>query len=430
MFAYCVGRLGLSEDEACRRIEVARLARQYPGIYPRLAAGQLSLSVIVLLKPYLSALTAAELLELVAGSSVERAKELLAERFPRPDVASAIRKLPARPAPRPVLRNDSAMNPGVAPPEGSALDVSESPSTTGMSTRRDTASDSQRLPASALPLSSARGVAQPHNHQPSASARPIVEPLSKARYKIQLTADKELKEKLCLARDLMRHIQPDGDLAPILSRALDLLIEQIMKRRFGARVGRATPPRVDEAAARTQTSNPLNGNDAPAPFAEGHKGTPRPPVAPTTAVAPAAIGTAPVGTAPVGTAAIGTAAIGTAPVGTAPVAPAPSPTEHSPVSIPRATRRDVAERDGLCCTWQGADGTRCNARAWLELDHRYPRARGGDASPGNIRILCRAHNQRAAEHEYGRGHIEDCITRARSKEGAREHRSPQDASPV
>ena len=28
MFSYCVNRLGLSEDEACRRIEVARLARR------------------------------------------------------------------------------------------------------------------------------------------------------------------------------------------------------------------------------------------------------------------------------------------------------------------------------------------------------------------------------------------------------------------
>src|SRR5688572_6442838 len=54
MFSYCVSRLGMSEDEACRRIDVARLARRYPAFYPRLATGQLSLSVAALLKPHLA----------------------------------------------------------------------------------------------------------------------------------------------------------------------------------------------------------------------------------------------------------------------------------------------------------------------------------------------------------------------------------------
>jgi 5-methylcytosine-specific restriction endonuclease McrA len=368
MFAYCVGRLGLSEDEACRRIDVARLARQYPEIYPRLAAGQLSLSVTVLLKQYLSASTAAELLDLVAGSTIEKAKELLASRFPRPDVASVIRKLPERSAPRAAPRDDSPMSSGAVLPEGSAV------------------------PAPAMQLSSARVSAQPGcSSEPSASARAIVEPLSKARYKIQLTADKELKEKLELARDLMRHIQPDGDLAPILSRALDLLIEQIMKRRFGARATRSALARVNEPAAGGSASTPLNSDPEPAAATED-QGTPPP--------------------------SISTASAPTASVLTASTQTASSLTEQQPVVIPRATRRNVVERDGLCCTWQGPDGTRCNARAWLELDHRHPRARGGNATPENIRVLCRAHNQRAAEHEYGRRHIEDRITRARSREHA------------
>src|SRR5688572_4353144 len=72
MFAYCVKRLGLSEDEACRRIEVSCLARRYPGIYSRLASGTLTLSVVALLKQHISQSNADELLELVSGSSVER----------------------------------------------------------------------------------------------------------------------------------------------------------------------------------------------------------------------------------------------------------------------------------------------------------------------------------------------------------------------
>ena len=33
LFGYCLERLGFSEDEACRRIEAARLARKFPQIF-------------------------------------------------------------------------------------------------------------------------------------------------------------------------------------------------------------------------------------------------------------------------------------------------------------------------------------------------------------------------------------------------------------
>lgn len=51
MFDYCVNRLALSEDEACRRIDIARLARRYPALYPMLADGSISLTVAAALKP-------------------------------------------------------------------------------------------------------------------------------------------------------------------------------------------------------------------------------------------------------------------------------------------------------------------------------------------------------------------------------------------
>ena len=69
MFAYCL-KLGMTEDEAYRRIEVARLARRYPAIFPLLAAGRLSISVVALLKHHLSEDNHPELLATVAGKSV------------------------------------------------------------------------------------------------------------------------------------------------------------------------------------------------------------------------------------------------------------------------------------------------------------------------------------------------------------------------
>lgn len=54
------------------------------------------------------------------------------------------------------------------------------------------------------------------------------------RYEVQLTASQALHDKLRQAQDLMRHEVPDGDLGVVLDRALDLLIAERMKRRFGA----------------------------------------------------------------------------------------------------------------------------------------------------------------------------------------------------
>src|SRR5215471_19885318 len=100
MFEFCVERLGFSEDEACRRIEAARLARRFPALFSPLAEGKLSLSAIALLKPHLDGGNLEELLAGVSGKSVRKAKEFLAARFPREDVPSSVRKLPER-APSP-----------------------------------------------------------------------------------------------------------------------------------------------------------------------------------------------------------------------------------------------------------------------------------------------------------------------------------------
>src|SRR5262245_57381931 len=75
LFVYCVKRLGLSEDEAGRRIQVCRLARRHPDLFCRIASGQMSLSVAALLEPHLTEENAASLFELVSGSSVVRARE-------------------------------------------------------------------------------------------------------------------------------------------------------------------------------------------------------------------------------------------------------------------------------------------------------------------------------------------------------------------
>ena len=73
----------------------------------------------------------------------------------------------------------------------------------------------------------------------------------------------------------------------------------------------------------------------------------------------------------------------------------------SPRHIPAAVRRAVWERDGGRCTFVGASGKRCPARGMLEFDHRVPVAQGGQGTVENVRLVCRAHNQYAAERAFG-----------------------------
>jgi hypothetical protein len=82
----------------------------------------------------------------------------------------------------------------------------------------------------------------------------------------------------------------------------------------------------------------------------------------------------------------------------------PSTSDVSPGSrhIPAAVRRAVWERDGNRCRYVDAQGRRCSERHRLEYHPRYPFALGGDRSPGNICLMCRAHNRLLAENDYGR----------------------------
>jgi hypothetical protein len=207
--------------------------------------------------------------------------------------------------------------------------------------------------------------------------RPHIDPLSAERYRIVFTADADLKQKLELARDLMRHSHPSGDFAPIVSRALDLLLQELLRRRFGAR-RKDTPKRVARSVSRvalTSTSNGARQSAAPP--------------------APVLV------EAPSDSTSLATASPDLT------VATTTADTPHAPIT--RVARRAVLERDGLGCCWLDAEGHRCGSNAWLEHDHRHPSGKGGSSAPENLRLLCRAHNRFAAERAYGRDHIERAI---------------------
>jgi len=64
--------------------------------------------------------------------------------------------------------------------------------------------------------------------------------------------------------------------------------------------------------------------------------------------------------------------------------------------IPSALKMEVYMRDKGKCTYPN-----CNSQRFLEYDHINPIAMGGKTSLQNLRLLCRAHNQRAAINKFG-----------------------------
>ena len=68
--------------------------------------------------------------------------------------------------------------------------------------------------------------------------------------------------------------------------------------------------------------------------------------------------------------------------------------------IPNEVRDEVFVRDQGRCAY-AKDGTRCDSRTGLQIDHMRPFAAGGTHDRSNLRLLCAAHNRRAAERVFG-----------------------------
>jgi hypothetical protein len=67
------------------------MSRRFPAILSELAAGNVTLSSLALLKPHITVENSEELLAGIAGRSCRSAKEWLSARFPTPDLPERIR---------------------------------------------------------------------------------------------------------------------------------------------------------------------------------------------------------------------------------------------------------------------------------------------------------------------------------------------------
>jgi 5-methylcytosine-specific restriction endonuclease McrA len=90
-----------------------------------------------------------------------------------------------------------------------------------------------------------------------------------------------------------------------------------------------------------------------------------------------------------------------------PTTPKPTPPGSTKPQrhIPARVSDEVYMRDHGQCTFVGTTGVRCGSTRMLQLDHVVPFARGGNATPRNLRLLCAPHNLLEAERAFGRTHM-------------------------
>jgi 5-methylcytosine-specific restriction endonuclease McrA len=292
LFAYCVQRLHFSEDMAFKRIRVARAARSFPALLEAIAEGRLHLTGAVLLAPCLKPESWEALIAAATHKTKAEIELLLAHRFPQEDVPTLVRAIPD------------------APPPGVAAPVQVVPEPV------DQSSNHAGAAAVAAAVSTPEVVPQP----PPGRTQPArVAPLAPGRYVFRTTIGQSAHDKLRRLQDLLGAQVPSGDVAQVLERAFDALIEKLEKAKHAAtdRPRRASRRSVD------------------------------------------------------------------------------------PRHIPADVKRRVWARDRGRCTFVSDSGQRCSATESLEYDHIQEVARGGVASVGNIRLLCRAHNQYMAERTFG-----------------------------
>jgi hypothetical protein len=224
MYTYCIGVLHLTEAAAYKRIHAARAAMRFPAIFDALVDGRLHLTAVVMLAPHLTPANADELFAAATHRTRREIEQLLAERFPKPDLPELIR--PLLPAPVHIAPKESA----------------------------DFTNSSAR-PTTTLAAELAPGRVEPAGDQPApgqtegpvilgqmgleaasrnADARARVAPLAPQRYGVQFTLDQAGHDLLRHVQDLLGRQVVAGDIAEVVVRALKVYAAKLEKQKLAA----------------------------------------------------------------------------------------------------------------------------------------------------------------------------------------------------
>ncbi len=247
MYAYCLGRLRLSEQSAMKRIRAGRAARRIPGVFEAVAEGRVHLSAIVLLAPHLHAGNVGELLRECEGRSKFDIEHMLARRFPRPDVPTDIQAIePLLTAA--AIQDDAPGRGGVKSTSDSALLNTEMLQGASTEVEPDETKPSPGTVASGAAPTRVQSESRVHSPPPPSPRPARFMPLAPERFAIQFTIGKETLDDLRVVQALLSHSVARGDVAQVFALSLKTLKRRLEQRKFAAAErprSRAPQPGID-----------------------------------------------------------------------------------------------------------------------------------------------------------------------------------------
>jgi hypothetical protein len=177
-------------------------------LFDAMADGRLHLTAVLMLARRLTSGNVDDLVAAATHKSKAEIEQLIAERFPQPDLPEMLQAI--GPPPPPITT--------IPPPQG----VEHSP---------------ENAAATMLP-NHPTGPGPTHQHSPENAVprtlRSELKPLAPGRFGLQVTLDRETYELLQHVRALMSHEVPTGETALVLKGALKLAAGELEKRKYAA----------------------------------------------------------------------------------------------------------------------------------------------------------------------------------------------------
>ncbi len=212
LYTYCVYELRMSEDAASRRARAARIAREFPAVLDRVAAGEIHLTGLLMIGSHLTLENQFDVLERAKHRTKKEIAKLVRQLDPLPDVPARVEPLGPRGFTIPRAPSWSEFVASMVPVR--ELEPGNRP--------RDWMDASAPVPEPAP--------------DPEPEPMPMSEPPrddDTQRYSVQFTASQEYVELLERAKDLLSHTGADKSLEQVHLRALQALVAELEKRRYG-----------------------------------------------------------------------------------------------------------------------------------------------------------------------------------------------------
>ncbi|MDD3642947.1 MAG: HNH endonuclease signature motif containing protein [Candidatus Krumholzibacteria bacterium] len=402
LFEFCLRRLGYCEPQAGKRIAVARCIGEFPGVYELLASGKTTFTAAAMIARIITGENAQELLSQIQGKTVREVEGIVSRYRPGRAIRERVRPVWVRTELRVPLPPTGRAAPGVADlPAGGAgralakrstlhVESEKSPKTAHRTcsqadTRCQNDTGLADSLANAAGESAVRGGSdtQRGNHAQGDNGqgekgRADCCTVFEQRFRVEFGVDPGFVAKLERVRALLStKLHRRLELEELFGLLLDGYLRQHDPTERAGRRERREKKGREKRSLENKAREPSPPGAVPEPVDVGkdtggrdpREGDPRERDVRRDPCERSICGNNP---------------------------------RHIPVKI----RDEVWRRDGGRCAFVSASGRRCGSTWDLEVDHIVPLARGGDASPGNLRLLCAGHNRLEAERVYGREHME------------------------